>query len=200
MKVQHLSLYGLLMQCLGQGNPITAQVLLFYHQSLTKLNIHLLPENVPVEEVQRKHKSITYVTSFSCQLTPGKKYKACCKTDDCHYVFQPEDEWFKCDYGINFHPTFEVFFNSDVKNVTFSLLEENGQVALKPRDVLLPVPETSDTSRASTSKDSPDPQPQTQQVHPAGRMIQLLLPSTYMKPVPAEFRTVYHRFHVSSDP
>lgn len=53
--VQPFSLVGLLKSLLFQGYPIRAQVLLFCietgKQRMSKLYIHLLPGNVPVEEV-----------------------------------------------------------------------------------------------------------------------------------------------------
>ncbi|KAM9440438.1 GTPase IMAP family member 8-like isoform 2-T3 [Clarias gariepinus] len=49
--VQHLSCFGLVKSLLFKVHPIKAQVLLFYQRDLSKLNIHLVPKNVPVEEV-----------------------------------------------------------------------------------------------------------------------------------------------------
>ncbi|XP_047665399.1 NACHT, LRR and PYD domains-containing protein 1a allele 5-like [Tachysurus fulvidraco] len=156
IEVQHLSCFGVLKPLLYRVYPIRAQVLLLYEQSLSKLHIHLLKQNVPVEEVQKKHQRITYITTSSkCVLSPRKTYRTCCKTDDCDYVSQPEEEKFDRDYDPNYHPTFEVFLNTDVKQVTLSILDEEAQVVWKPRTVVLTVPETSDTSRASTSNDSP---------------------------------------------
>ncbi|XP_058239077.1 NACHT, LRR and PYD domains-containing protein 1b allele 2-like isoform X2 [Hemibagrus wyckioides] len=138
IEVQNLSLFGLLKTLLLPAYPITAQVLLFFEKSLNKLHIHLLPGNVPVQEVQKRHENIRYITTSSkCVLTPGKKYRSCCKTTDREYVSQPEDEKFECDYGPNYHPTFEVFLNTGVTKVTLSLLDENGLVVWKPRDVKL---------------------------------------------------------------
>ncbi|XP_053474113.1 uncharacterized protein LOC128603594 [Ictalurus furcatus] len=136
--IQRLSLFGLLKSLLFPAYPIRAQVLLFYNNRMRKLHIHLLPGNVPVDEVQKRHDTHTYIlTSSKCQLTPGKIYRPCCKTTDCDYVSQPEDETFDCDYGPNFHPTFEVLFNTEVNKVTLSLLDETCQVVWKPRMVLL---------------------------------------------------------------
>lgn len=47
--VEGLSLFGLLRAWLFQASPIRAQVLLFY--GMNTLYIHLLPGNVPIEEV-----------------------------------------------------------------------------------------------------------------------------------------------------
>ncbi|KAG7314432.1 hypothetical protein KOW79_021735 [Hemibagrus wyckioides] len=151
IEVQNLSPFGLLKALLWPAFPIRAQVLLFFEKSLRKFHIHLLPGNVPVEEVQKRHKSIRYITTSSkCELTPGKKYRPCCKTTDREYVSQPEDEKFECDYGPNYHPTFEVFLNTGVTKVTLSLLDETGLVVWTPRDINL-----TGTQRAATSKDSP---------------------------------------------
>lgn len=53
VKVQHLSLYGLLKKIIFRETPISAQVLLFYQNMdvKKKLHIHLLPGNVPVNKV-----------------------------------------------------------------------------------------------------------------------------------------------------
>lgn len=49
--IQGLSFFGLLRAWLFQAYPIKAQVLLFYNKGRNTLYIHLLPANVPVEEV-----------------------------------------------------------------------------------------------------------------------------------------------------
>ncbi|XP_066506324.1 caspase recruitment domain-containing protein 8-like [Hoplias malabaricus] len=134
--VQGLSLFGLLRN-LFQNNPIRAQVLLFYkkmylRQKWYKLHMHLLPRNVPVEEVMRKHNK--YIeTSSTCQLTPGRKYRPSCDP----YVSQPKVEIFECDYGPNYHPTFEVILDSKAEEVTVGLLDENNELVWEPRLVFL---------------------------------------------------------------
>ncbi|XP_053340950.1 uncharacterized protein LOC128511926 [Clarias gariepinus] len=136
--IQRLSLFCILKEWLFQAHPIKAQVLLFYHRGMTKLNIHLVPGNVPVEEVQKRQECNTYImTSSKCNLTPGKIYRPCCKTTECDHVSQPEHETFDCDFGPNFHPTYEVNLNAEVKKVTLSLLDEKGQEVWKPRVVFL---------------------------------------------------------------
>lgn len=53
--IQHVNLVGLLKTLRFQECPIRAQVLLFCNETekhkINKLHVHLLPENVPVEEV-----------------------------------------------------------------------------------------------------------------------------------------------------
>ncbi|KAF5896563.1 GTPase IMAP family member 8-like, partial [Clarias magur] len=136
--IQHLSLYSILKEWLFQAHPIRAQVLLFYQREMNKLNIHLVPGNVPVEEVQKRQECNTYImTSSKCNLTPGEIYSPCCKTTECDCVSQPEHETFDCDFGPNFHPTYEVILSAEVKQVTLSLLDEKGQEVWMPRVVFL---------------------------------------------------------------
>ncbi|XP_053086278.1 NACHT, LRR and PYD domains-containing protein 1b allele 3-like [Pangasianodon hypophthalmus] len=152
--IQGLSLFGL---TLSWSLNIRAQVLLFYEKRMSKLYIHLLPENVPVTEVQKIHEGNTYImTSSKCKLTPGKKYRPCCKTTDCDYVSQPEDETFDRDHGPNYHPTFEVFFDPAVNKVTLSLLDEKDQVVWRPRMVLLTGPERASPGMDTTGADFVD--------------------------------------------
>lgn len=54
--IEGLSLFGVLKALLYKGYSIKAQVLLFYKKiigthRMSKLHMHLLPQNVPVEEV-----------------------------------------------------------------------------------------------------------------------------------------------------
>ncbi|XP_072531193.1 NACHT, LRR and PYD domains-containing protein 1-like [Salminus brasiliensis] len=138
IRIQGLSLFGLIRN-LFQANPISAQVLLFHknlsgRQRRRKVHIHLLPRNVPVEEVMKKHPHSKYIdTSSKCQLTPGRKYKPSCDP----YVSQPKVEQFECDYGPNYHPTFEVFIDLEAEDATIGLLDENEQVVWEPRLVFL---------------------------------------------------------------
>ncbi|XP_053340953.1 uncharacterized protein LOC128511930 [Clarias gariepinus] len=117
---------------------------------MTKLNIHLVPGNVPVEEVQKRQECNTYImTSSKCILTPGEIYRPCCKTTECDCISQPEHETFDCDFGPNFHPTYEVILSEEVKKVTLSLLDEKGEEVWMPRVVFL-----TGTKRTSLTLDS----------------------------------------------
>lgn len=56
LEVRGLSLFGLIKKIIFGEKPISAQVLLFYQEIIVtqrrkKLHIHLLPGNVPLEEV-----------------------------------------------------------------------------------------------------------------------------------------------------
>ncbi|XP_058239064.1 uncharacterized protein LOC131348277 isoform X2 [Hemibagrus wyckioides] len=85
INIQSLCPFGLISP--WNTNFIRAQVLLFYKKftehNKSKLNIHLLPANVPVKEVQKQYKSYTYiVTTASCELKPRTRYKLRCITPD----------------------------------------------------------------------------------------------------------------------
>ncbi|XP_046701193.1 uncharacterized protein LOC124382901 isoform X3 [Silurus meridionalis] len=137
-EVHGLSIFGLLKKIFWD-TPISAQVLLFYKEMIgiqrrKKLHIHLLPGNVAVEEVQKRHQSSTYIPcSSTCQLIPGKKYRPLCEP----YASQPKAETFGYDYGPNYHPTFEVIFNTEVEDLALGLLDEIGLEVWEPRQVLL---------------------------------------------------------------
>ncbi|XP_060768423.1 NACHT, LRR and PYD domains-containing protein 1b allele 3-like [Neoarius graeffei] len=160
--IEGLSLFGVLRALLYKGYSIKAQVLLFYKKiigthKMSKLHMHLLPQNVPVEEVQKRHECNTYIeTSSKCKLTPGKKYQPYCTNTDHNYVFQPKVEEFERDYGPNYHPTFEVLFNSDVDKVTLGLLDENDQEVWEPRMVLLTGSEATSPKTDTTGADFVD--------------------------------------------
>ncbi|KAF5903094.1 MORC family CW-type zinc finger protein 3, partial [Clarias magur] len=137
LKFQGLSIFGLLKKSMFVEKPISAQVLLFYkeimeNQQKATLHIHLLPGNVPVEEVQKQHQGSTYLQCSSiCQLTPGKKYRPLCEP----HVSQSKVVAFGCDFGPYCHPTFEVTLNTEVEDLTLGLLDETGQEVWEPRQV-----------------------------------------------------------------
>ncbi|KAM9440549.1 NACHT, LRR and PYD domains-containing protein 1b allele 2-like [Clarias gariepinus] len=155
IRIQGLSSFGLLKAWLFQAPPIEAQVLLFYTKQIgehrmSKLHMHLLPGNVQYEEVQKRDETKTYIEiSATCELTPGKKYSPFYKNTDRTIEIQPECQKFYSDYGPNYHPTFEVFFDPDVDKLTLGLWDENKEVVWS-RLVFL----TTDTKAASPKQQS----------------------------------------------
>ncbi|XP_036436225.1 uncharacterized protein LOC118814633 [Colossoma macropomum] len=147
--IQGLSPLGIIRDLLFKPCPINAQVLFFYktlavRQRWNILYIHLLPGNIPIEEVMKKHQCHKYIqTTSKCQLTPGRKYKPSCHPHE----YQPEVETFERDFCLNFHPTFEVFLDCNTEDVTIGLSDEDGQAVWKPRRVFL----TADNSTEATS-------------------------------------------------
>ncbi|XP_053340954.1 uncharacterized protein LOC128511932 [Clarias gariepinus] len=136
--VQGFSLFSLLRDLIFKDYPIEAQVLVFdmnlkgKHRK-NKLHMHLLPGNVPAEEVKKQECNMSmsascqpYIASrATCDLTPGKEYRPVSTNTHHKITIQPEFKNFKRDYGSNYHPTFEVFCNTDVDEVTLGLLDEN---------------------------------------------------------------------------
>ncbi|XP_058239088.1 NACHT, LRR and PYD domains-containing protein 1b allele 2-like [Hemibagrus wyckioides] len=131
INIQSLSPFGLIFP--RSETSIRAQVLLFYKKKTehckSKLNIHLLPANVPVKEVQKQHKSYTYIdTTSTCDLTPRRKYRLrytnTVNTDNT--VLQPKVVKFQRDCGPNYHPTFEIL-NIEAAEVTLILSEKKGK-------------------------------------------------------------------------
>ncbi|KAF4073262.1 hypothetical protein AMELA_G00256950 [Ameiurus melas] len=140
VNIQHLSPFGLTLP--RTGSPIRAQVLLFYKRMTehgkSKLHIHLLPANVPVIEVQRQHKSYTYIdTTSSCDLKLEKKYKLLCNSTETDYTLQPEAAIFCRECSPNYHPTFEVQLSIEAAEVTLTLLDRKGKEVWTSPPVLL---------------------------------------------------------------
>ncbi|XP_053340961.1 uncharacterized protein LOC128511937 [Clarias gariepinus] len=116
--VHNLSRFGLLM--IFGDYPIKAQVLVFdmnlkgKHRK-NKLHMHLLPGNVPAEEVKKQECNMSMSASCqpniasraTCDLTPGKEYRPVSKNTHHEITIQPEFKKFERDYGPNYHPTFE---------------------------------------------------------------------------------------------
>ncbi|XP_077078481.1 NACHT, LRR and PYD domains-containing protein 1 homolog [Siphateles boraxobius] len=128
--IKDLSSFGLVWIKSIFGIPIRGQVLLFL-RNLTlerkKLNIHLLPEDVPVSEVQSRHWDKKYIeTSSKCHLVPYQKYSLCCQPEECEV--QPMTEIFECNFGPNYHPTFEVFLDANIEEVRLGILEGGKEV------------------------------------------------------------------------
>ncbi|KAK2900599.1 hypothetical protein Q8A67_008714 [Cirrhinus molitorella] len=142
--IRELSHFGLIWIKTILGFPIDGQVLLFlrtvtFEQKEKILNVHLLPGNVPVSEVQRLHHNKSYIeTSSKCRLFTDRQYSLCCQPEDCEV--QPMSEMFQLDnFGPNYHPTFEVFLDNNIKEVRLGVLDktENGKEVWPRRRVFL---------------------------------------------------------------
>ncbi|KAI5621582.1 NACHT, LRR and PYD domains-containing protein 12 isoform X3 [Silurus asotus] len=137
--IKNLSLFGLLMKILFEDKPIKAQVLLFYKEipgrtKKRKLHMHLLPQNVPVIEVQNQFQHNVYIESSStCQLVPRKPYRPRCEPYKC----QPQTEIFEIDSAPNYHPTFEVLLSDEAEVLALGLLDEHDQEVWASRQVCI---------------------------------------------------------------
>ncbi|KAK9528068.1 hypothetical protein VZT92_014566 [Zoarces viviparus] len=130
VNVPNLSVFGLVWDIvrrfLNIRLPIKSHVLLFLRPPDVDdqiLDVLLLQDNIPVDEVARRQQPAKYIKSSSeCELDVGKKYHVHCEPDGFH--IQPECKLFDSRYGPNFHPTFEVFLTPNTKKVTLSVLDE----------------------------------------------------------------------------
>ncbi|XP_042255430.1 uncharacterized protein LOC121888123 [Thunnus maccoyii] len=121
VNVPRLSAFGLVWDLailLNIPIRIRGQVLLFLRPvdtCLQKLNVFLLQDNIPLEEVKAKQGEAEYIEIASdCYLINGQSYSVHC---DEASTIQPENKEFRPKYGPNFHPTFEVFLPTKQKKV-----------------------------------------------------------------------------------
>ncbi|KAG1939606.1 caspase recruitment domain-containing protein [Pimephales promelas] len=142
INIRDLSIFGVLKRFLFPPSPIGAQVLVFLRPITVKqreniLDVHLLPFNVPLSEVKEQHVENTHIkTSSKCSLTPGTEYSLCCQPEGS--TVQPETEMFECNFGPNYHPTFEAFVNVNIDEVKLSILDKTeGKEVWVPRRILL---------------------------------------------------------------
>ncbi|XP_026061519.1 NACHT, LRR and PYD domains-containing protein 1b allele 3-like [Carassius auratus] len=145
--IRDLSRFGLIWIKTIFGYPIDGQVLLFLRpvtveQEQKILNVHLLPGNVPVTEVQCFHHNKSYIeTSSKCCLFTDRQYSLCCQPENCEV--QPMSEIFQLDnFGPNYHPTFEVFLDVNIKEVKLGVVDktEDGKEVWPRRRILLTAP------------------------------------------------------------
>ncbi|KAK1132420.1 hypothetical protein AOXY_G38391 [Acipenser oxyrinchus oxyrinchus] len=122
IKVTEMSLFGPVRRWLKYKSK--AQVLLFLRQlaKIKKLNVFLLFSNIVLDDVQEKQKGSIFIeTSSHCVVLEEEKYSISCDQENAHV--QPDTYDFVRDYGPNFHPTFEIFLNNDVKGLTLEVFK-----------------------------------------------------------------------------
>ncbi|XP_029998423.1 NACHT, LRR and PYD domains-containing protein 12-like isoform X2 [Sphaeramia orbicularis] len=131
--VLHMSAFGLVWQFLEwlTSKTVTGQVLLFLAPpnpkiKRQKLNVLLLPCNIPVEEVQRKQwNAKQYVEAPSgCELIRNQSYTVDCPNA---YIVQPEKANFIVNFGPNYHPTFEIRLPTDMDWVTLTVKDQENK-------------------------------------------------------------------------
>ncbi|KAL0993416.1 hypothetical protein UPYG_G00107530 [Umbra pygmaea] len=128
--IPHNSLVGLIKH--GYSSfPVQSQVLLFLQppenrtQKATKLNVFLLPKNVPICEVKHQQKGSIFIqTSSECTLNPTGEYGLTYQL----VTKKPIDltnGHFEADYSPDVQPTFQVYLDciSDVENMSLTLLD-----------------------------------------------------------------------------
>ncbi|XP_062282343.1 uncharacterized protein LOC133987077 [Scomber scombrus] len=169
--VSHLSPWGLVWDIIKRffnPDPITVsgQVLLFhrptYMRQHPKLNVFLLPENVPVQEVKGQQEKAEYIdVPSSCDLADGQTYSLHSSED--HEV-QPECARFKCNYGPNYHPTFDIQLTPSKDEVTMTVQDQEKRRVWKYHiklSVLATQPSASQPARLPVTAEEEGSDPRT---------------------------------------
>ncbi|XP_008283193.1 uncharacterized protein LOC103359575 [Stegastes partitus] len=131
--VPHCSAFGLVwdmfIRLLNIQKPISGQVLLFHRptKQSRKLNVFLLPENVPLQEVKGQQENAEYIEAPSrCQLIQDQPYSLHCSES---YRIQPQRASFDFKYGPNYHPTFEIRLTTSTEEATVTVQDQEGKPA-----------------------------------------------------------------------
>ncbi|XP_036375398.1 E3 ubiquitin-protein ligase TRIM47-like [Megalops cyprinoides] len=134
VKAENLSFFGLLTRLFT--STVQGQVLLFLRQPGGDiLNVLLLPRNIPFSEVQQQQQgNLPVQTTPNCTLKRGETYCLSCQ----QFETQPKNAPFDCEYGPNYHPTFEVFLERLVEEVNLRLFVWNSEIEVWMRRVRLP--------------------------------------------------------------
>ncbi|XP_026216269.1 NACHT, LRR and PYD domains-containing protein 1 [Anabas testudineus] len=123
--VPHLSAFGLLIDIVKRilNQPIRGQILLFHRlRKNRKVNVFLLPENIPLQEVRQQQEGAEYIEApSSCHLIKGHTYSL---HSPEKYRVQPLRAQFDFNYGPNYHPTFEIRPNSNAEEVTVMVRDQ----------------------------------------------------------------------------
>ncbi|XP_044201121.1 NACHT, LRR and PYD domains-containing protein 1b allele 2-like [Thunnus albacares] len=129
--VPHLSAFGLVLETIKRffspnPEPIRGQVLLFhrpaYMRQRPKLNVFLLPDNVPVPEVKAQQEKAEYIEApSSCELIEGQTYSLHCSEA---FKIQPESARFDLNYGPNYHKTFEIRLTPSTDEATVTVQDQ----------------------------------------------------------------------------
>ncbi|XP_055369293.1 NACHT, LRR and PYD domains-containing protein 12-like isoform X2 [Betta splendens] len=124
--VHHFSAFGLvwdLFKGLLNNHSIQGQVLLFHRTKKNQtVNVFLLPENVPLNEVKKQHEDAEHiVTPSSCLLSKGQTYSLHCPEAS---RVQPAASQFKNNYGPNYHPAFEIRLRLSTEEAAVTILDQ----------------------------------------------------------------------------
>ncbi|XP_051717484.1 NACHT, LRR and PYD domains-containing protein 1 homolog isoform X4 [Ctenopharyngodon idella] len=145
--IRDLSIFGNLKRMIFPPSPVFAQVLVFLRpitlrQGENILDVHLLPWNVPLSEAFPPSRSRTStwrvptLKPVQNVLLLREQNTVCCQPEGS--TVQPETDTFECNFGPNYHPTFEVFVNVNIEEVKLSLLDKTeGKEVWVPRRIPL---------------------------------------------------------------
>ncbi|XP_070784623.1 caspase recruitment domain-containing protein 8-like [Enoplosus armatus] len=128
VSVPHLSAFGIVWDIVKRlwTKPVIGQVLLFLgppnpKTQRQKLNVLLLPSNIPLDEVSAQQRHCENIQSPSkCKL----KYQS--YTLHCPQAskIQPKRAEFDLEFGPNYHPTFEVRLPTNTEEVTLMVQDQ----------------------------------------------------------------------------
>ncbi|XP_056246452.1 NACHT, LRR and PYD domains-containing protein 12-like isoform X2 [Seriola aureovittata] len=133
VKVPHLSSFGLAwaLEILGRlwnnMKTVSGQVLLFLRPPNPKtrkqnLNVFLLPNNIPLEEVSARQRNSKYIQAPpKCILTKDQSYSVHCLKA---FKIQPETEDLDLDFGPNYHPMFEIRLPANTEEATITVRDQ----------------------------------------------------------------------------
>ncbi|XP_050934073.1 NACHT, LRR and PYD domains-containing protein 12-like isoform X3 [Lates calcarifer] len=128
VKVPHLSAFGLVRDTVKWllRMPVNCNVLPFLRPPVRgppTLDVLLLPNNVPLPEVEAQRRGAEYMdVTPSCKLCIGQSYSVHCEPEDLE--IQPKHAEFLPNYGPNYLPTFKVFLTSNPEEVTLMVQDQ----------------------------------------------------------------------------
>ncbi|KAG8009684.1 hypothetical protein GBF38_019041 [Nibea albiflora] len=129
VEVRHLSLFGLVWDLVQRlwTKPVIGQVLLFLgppnqRTERQKLDVHLLPCNVDLNEVKQQQQPYNIVKSINCcKLIPEQSYTVHCPQA---IKIQPKKADFYLQFGPNYRPTFEIRLPTNTEEVTVTVKDQ----------------------------------------------------------------------------
>ncbi|XP_029942456.1 NACHT, LRR and PYD domains-containing protein 12-like, partial [Salarias fasciatus] len=109
--------------------PISSQVLLFHRPTWTessqKVNVFLLPKNIPLVEVKQQQQNAFHIeATSSCCLIEDHTYTLQCPEAK---LVQPQSVPFDLHCGPNYHPTFEMRFSLDKTEATVTVRTQQAE-------------------------------------------------------------------------
>ncbi|KAF3838990.1 hypothetical protein F7725_017707 [Dissostichus mawsoni] len=135
VNVVHLSLLGIIIDPFKRLLKwrINGQILVFLRPPGREeqiLDVHLLPNNVLVEEVAEKHRGVVNITlSSDCELDIDHSYSVHCEPEG--FLTHPESKTFVSRFGPNYHPTFQVFLTTSTERVVLKVKDQGGKEVWK---------------------------------------------------------------------
>ncbi|XP_029949340.1 uncharacterized protein LOC115389900 isoform X8 [Salarias fasciatus] len=157
--VSHFSAFGLVINFFRDiiKRPIRSQVLLFHHptwtEDLQKVNVFLLPKNIPLEEAKSQQRNAEYIDATSlCELIENHCYTLACPEST---LVQPKNSKFYSSFETVDHPNFEIHLKRTTKGGTVVVKGQDGTTAWEYYMTLTGSGGTSASSSTSQSAQPP---------------------------------------------